>query len=32
MGRYSTKILNNPDEVLRVRKQVAESIEKLINK
>jgi hypothetical protein len=32
MGRYSTKILKNPDEVLRVREQVAESIEELINK
>jgi hypothetical protein len=31
MGRYSTKILKTPDDVLRVRKQVAESIEKLIN-
>jgi hypothetical protein len=32
MGRYSTKILKNPDEVLRVRVQVAESIEELSSK
>jgi hypothetical protein len=32
MGRYSTKILKNPDEVLTVREQVAENIDKLINK
>lgn len=30
MGRYSTKILKSPDEVFRIREQVAESIEKLI--
>jgi hypothetical protein len=32
MGRYSTKILKSPDEVLLIRDQVAESIEELINK
>jgi Glycoside hydrolase 123, catalytic domain/Glycoside hydrolase 123 N-terminal domain len=32
MGRYSTKILKSPDEILRVREQVAESIEKLTGK
>jgi hypothetical protein len=32
MGRYSTKILKSPDEVFRIREQVAESIEELINK
>lgn len=31
MGRYSTKILKSPDEVFRIREQVAESIEELIN-
>jgi hypothetical protein len=32
MGRYSTKILKSPDDVLRIREQVAESIEELIRK
>jgi hypothetical protein len=32
MGRYSTRILKSPDEVLRMREQVAESIEKLNSK
>lgn len=32
MGRYSTKILKSPDEVLRIREQVAESIENLFQK
>ena len=32
MGRYSTKILKTPDDVLRVREQVAESIEELTSK
>jgi hypothetical protein len=32
MGRYSTKILKTPDDVLRVGEQVAESIEELIIK
>jgi hypothetical protein len=32
MGRYSTKILKSPDEVLRIREQVGESIEELIIK
>ena len=29
MGRYSTKILKSPDEVLRAREQIAKSIDKL---
>ncbi len=32
MGRYSTKILKTPGDVLRVREQVAESIEELTGK
>ena len=32
MGRYSTKLLKTPDDVPRFRKQIAESIEELINK
>ncbi|HUX97377.1 MAG TPA: DUF4091 domain-containing protein [Bacteroidales bacterium] len=32
MGRYSTKILTSHGEVFRIREQVAESIEELINK
>jgi hypothetical protein len=32
MGRYSTKILKNPDDVLFVREQIARNIETLTNK
>ncbi len=31
MGRYSTKILNSPDDVPEIREQIAKSIEKLMN-
>ncbi len=31
MGRYSTKIIKNPEDVLKVREQIAIQIEKLIN-